>query len=91
MLIKKLMEQPKEPKRDFEGEKSQVEDLVDSEDSDEAVSSQLIVSRFTMKKLQELFEVSRFNPKYFENKLTLKTAKKLVRYNEADSNRPFGV
>ena len=83
--IKILSKQLKEPERDFEGKE------IHLEGSDLVMLSQLKENRYAMKKMQEFFKVSRFNPKYFENRLTLKKAKQLARYNEADYNRPSGV
>ena len=97
-MIKKLTQQLKEPERDHEGIEFQVES---SDGSDVVISSQSKLeirgkkrnSRFAKKKLQELVEESRFNPKYFENRITLKKAKQkqLARYNEAEYMRPSGV
>ena len=97
-MIIKLTHQLKEPERDCEGKIFQEEG---SDGSDVVISSQSKLekrgkkrnSRFAKKKLQELVEESRFNPKYFENRMTLKKAKQkqLARYNEAEYMRPSGV
>ncbi len=93
-----MTQQLKEPERDYEGIEFQVES---SDGSDVVISSQSKLenrgkkrnSRFAKKKLQELVEESRFNPKYFENRMTLKIAKQkqLARYNEAEYKRASGV
>jgi len=95
-MINKLTHKLKEPERDCEGAGFQVEG---SDGSDVVISSQLIeeirsqtsISRFTKKKFQELVDNSQFNPKYTENRMTLKNAKQLARYNEANIHKAPGV
>jgi len=95
-MINKLTHKLKEPERECEGARFQVEG---SDGSDVVISSQLIgeirlktsVSRFTKKKIQELVDNSRFNPKCIEKRMILKKAKQLARYNEANFNKAPGV
>ena len=97
-MKKKLTQQLKEPEGKIEGIEFRVED---SDGSDVVISSQLKVenrgkkrrshSRYAKKKFQDLVEESRFNLKYFENRITLKKAKHLARYNEAMFQGAYGV
>lgn len=92
------MEQQKESERDFEGVESQIEG---SDGSDVVISNQLKSqgeergkisnSRHVQKLLLEFLENSRFNPRYFENRMNIKQAKYLVRYNELEYKKAFGV